>query len=188
MERMGNDPYRFIRDHSENDLRSLVGFRHRTFNDTDLLYFVAFLHHHYAQQDTLETAFTRHGPSVFDMLAGFSRYFFSLESVPGRTRKHVASPERGSTCKRLNMFLRWMVRRDERGVDFGIWEGITPSQLICPLDVHVARVARHLGILRRKQTDWLAAVELTEYLRTLDPKDPVRYDYALFGIGVTENN
>jgi uncharacterized protein (TIGR02757 family) len=109
-----------------------------------------------------------------------------MEHVPSRTKKHIATPEKRSNCKRLNMFLRWMVRKDKKGVDFGIWGEIKPSQLICPIDVHVARVAKHFGLLQRKQVDWQAALELTKYLRTLDPLDPVKYDFALFGLGVIE--
>jgi uncharacterized protein (TIGR02757 family) len=116
----------------------------------------------------------------------FHHYFFSLEEVPARTKKHIATPEKGSNCKRLDMFLRWMVRKDNYGVDFGIWNTLQPSQLICPVDVHVARVARRLGLLQRKQTDWNAALELTEQLRMLDPNDPVKYDFALFALGAVE--
>ena len=119
-------------------------------------------------------------------LNAFHEYFFSLPDAPERTRKHVANPERGSTCKRLNMFLRWMVRRDKNGVDFGIWKKIKPSELICPVDVHVARVARKLGLIERNQTDWQTALELTEALRSFDAKDPVKYDFALFSLGVNE--
>ena len=120
------------------------------------------------------------------MLAGFHHYFFSLEDVPARTKKHISSPEKNATCKRLNMFLRWMVRRDNRGVDFGIWKNISPSQLICPVDLHVARVARHFNLLKRKQTDWQAAIELTGHLKEFDANDPVKYDFALFSLGVME--
>lgn len=186
MERMDNAPLEFCLQHREKDLEKMLDFKHRTFNATDLLYFIAFLRQHYKRYSSLETAFMMHGKTVEEMLTGFHHYFFSLEDVPQRTRKHIATPERGSTCKRLNMFLRWMVRKDERGVDFGIWTEISPSALICPIDLHVARVARRLGILQRKQTDWLAALELTEFLRTLDRKDPVRFDFALFGMGALE--
>ncbi|HPG10485.1 MAG TPA: TIGR02757 family protein [Chitinophagaceae bacterium] len=184
--RMDNAPYDFCINHKAADLKKLIGFRHRTFNDTDLLYFISFQNQHYQKHKSLETAFVQNGNTIEEMLAGFYRYFFSLEDVPERTRKHVATPEKGSTCKRLNMFLRWMVRKDKKGVDFGIWKNISPSRLICPIDVHVARVARNLGILNRKQTDWLAAIELTDYLRTLDKSDPVKYDFALFSLGVIE--
>ena len=119
-------------------------------------------------------------------LDGFHHYFFSLEHVPHRTRKHIASPAKKSTCKRLNMFLRWMVRKDTQGVDFGIWKQIKPSQLVCPIDLHVARVARRFKLLKRNQTDWQAALDLTGTLRKLEPKDPVKYDFALFGLGIME--
>jgi uncharacterized protein (TIGR02757 family) len=185
VKRMDNAPYDFITNHTDRDLLKLIGFKHRTFNDTDLLYFVEFLNHHYSTNKTLETAFTKWGDSVEAMLAGFHHYFFSLEHVPPRTKKHIASPEKNSTCKRLNMFLRWMVRQNS-AVDFGIWKKISPAQLVCPVDLHVARVAKRFGLLHRKQTDWNAALELTEYLRTLDPADPVKYDFALFGLGVIE--
>ncbi|MBL7720641.1 MAG: TIGR02757 family protein [Chitinophagaceae bacterium] len=186
MHLMDMAPYEFVRSHDEKDLKRLLGFKHRTFNDTDLLYFIEFFKQHYSHHKSLESAFTRHGLTAEKMLTGFHHYFFSLEDIPERTRKHIATPERNSTCKRLNMYLRWMVRRDDKGVDFGIWKDISPAQLICPLDVHVARVARQLGILKRKQNDWETALELTEYLRTLDKHDPVKYDFALFGLGAIE--
>jgi uncharacterized protein (TIGR02757 family) len=119
-------------------------------------------------------------------MINFHHYFFSLDHVPPRTKKHIATPEKKSNCKRLNMFLRWMIRADNKGVDFGIWKRIKPSQLICPIDLHVARVSKRFGLLQRKQVDWQSALQLTEYLRTLDPLDPVKYDFALFGLGVIE--
>jgi len=183
MHLMDNAPYEFC---LAPDFKRLQGFKHRTFNDTDILYFTEFLHFHYTHNNSLESAFTDNGQTIETMLNGFYDYFFSLEEVPLRTRKHIAAPAKHSTCKRLNMFLRWMVRNDSNGVDFGIWQQIKPAQLICPVDVHVARVARHFNLLTRKQIDWLAALELTEYLRTLDPEDPVKYDFALFGLGVME--
>lgn len=190
MQLMDHAPYDFIRHHNDDDLRRLVGFKHRTFNTTDLLYFVHFLHHHYRDNDTLETAFTRGmDPGDEDtegILNGFYSYFFSLPDAPPRTAKHVAAPFKGSTCKRLNMLLRWMVRKDSSGVDFGIWSKISPSQLVCPIDVHVARVAKRFNLLQRKQVDWLAGVELTRQLKRYDPLDPAKYDYALFGLGVVE--
>jgi uncharacterized protein (TIGR02757 family) len=182
MQLMDNAPYQFILQHEEKDLSKLLDFRHRTFNATDLLYFIAFFRHHYTHHASLEDAFL-HTP---DHLSGFYHYFFSLEEAAPRTYKHIATPEKNSSCKRLNMFLRWMVRSDDRGVDFGIWKKIPPSRLICPLDVHVARVARRFGLMTRTQTDWQAALELTDYLITLDPADPVKYDFALFGLGVME--
>ncbi len=183
---MDNAPHQFCLQHTDKDLKKLFSFKHRTFNTTDLLYFVEFFKHHYTNSKSLETAFTKYGKTIEEMLTGFHRYFFSLEHAPNRTKKHVATPERKSTCKRLNMYLRWMVRNDDRGVDFGIWKNISPSLLICPVDLHVERVAKKLGILNRKQNDWQTAVELTEYLRTLDASDPVKYDFALFGLGAIE--
>ena len=126
--------------------------------------------------------------NVEKALIGFHNLFFQDQNAPQRTRKHVATPARKSSCKRLNMFLRWMVRKDEKGVDFGIWKSIQPHQLLMPLDVHVDRVARRLGLLERKQTDWKSVVELTENLKRFDPMDPVKYDFALFGVGVLEKS
>jgi uncharacterized protein (TIGR02757 family) len=190
MQWMDNSPHQFILQHTEQDLKKIISFKHRTFNTTDLLYFIDFLKSHYLQNPSLESAFTKwmngQDKTIEKALNGFHHYFFSLEDVPARTKKHIAAPERSSTCKRLNMFLRWMVRKDNRGVDFGAWNSISPSQLICPIDLHVARVARHLNLLERKQTDWQTALELTGYLRTLDRNDPVKYDFALFGLGVVE--
>ncbi|MFI5153678.1 MAG: TIGR02757 family protein [Chitinophagales bacterium] len=191
MDRMGHSPYAFIRDHQEKDLKRLVGFRHRTFNDTDLLYFVHFLRHHYLQFDSLEDAFLAdpiQGRKFMESaLNNFQKQFTSLPDAPARTFKHIASPEKKSTCKRLNMFLRWMVRKDDRRVDFGIWNRINPSLLICPIDLHVARVAKKFGLLTRSNADWTAAIELTENLRSFDPEDPVKYDFALFGLGIVEH-
>ncbi|HEX5154730.1 MAG TPA: TIGR02757 family protein [Parafilimonas sp.] len=186
MQLMDMQPYAYCLNQDLGRLKRLLDFKHRTFNPTDLLYFVEFLQYHYKYNDSLETAFTKWGDTVEQMLIGFHHYFFSLEDVPARTKKHIATPEKKSNCKRLNMFLRWMVRSDNRGVDFGIWKNIKPSQLICPVDVHVARVAKRLGLLQRKQTDWNAAIELTEQLKKLDSADPVKYDFALFGLGVME--
>jgi uncharacterized protein (TIGR02757 family) len=183
---MEMQPYEFCLHHQPKDLQTLLTFKHRTFNATDLLYFIEFFKFHYSKHESLETAFTLYGATVGEMLVGFHHYFFSLEDVPPRTRKHISSPEKNSTCKRLNMFLRWMVRRDDRGVDFGIWKKIRPSQLICPIDLHVARVARRFNILQRKQTDWQAALELTQQLREFDDRDPVKYDFALFALGAVE--
>lgn len=192
MERMDHAPHAFMLSHSDADLKGLLGFKHRTFNDTDLLYFVAFFQHHYSQSASLETAFLPPGFSASGQfeaeqaLNHFRTYFFSLPDSPRRTIKHISSPAQKSTCKRLNMFLRWMVRKDKAGVDFGIWSKITASSLICPCDVHVDRVGRQLGLINRKQTDWRTALELTEALRQFDPLDPVKYDFALFGMGVEE--
>ncbi|GEO09400.1 TIGR02757 family protein [Segetibacter aerophilus] len=190
LQRMDNAPYDFIVNHTDNHLKALLGFKHRTFNDTDLLYFVEFLRHHYTHNKSLETAFTngmnKEDETTEQGLNHFFRYFFSLEDAPARTKKHIASPGKKSTCKRLNMFLRWMVRNDKKGVDFGIWKKISPAQLVCPIDVHVARVAYRFDLLQRNQIDWTAGVELTANLRFLDRADPVKYDFALFALGVVE--
>jgi uncharacterized protein (TIGR02757 family) len=186
MQLMDMQPHAFCLSQDLERLKRLLGFKHRTFNATDLLYFVEFLQYHYRSNESLETAFTKWGTDVEQMLTGFHHYFFSLEDVPSRTKKHIATPEKKSNCKRLNMFLRWMVRDDNKGVDFGIWKKIKSSELICPVDVHVARVANRFNLLHRKQTDWNSAIELTEQLKTFDPNDPVKYDFALFGLGVME--
>lgn len=190
MELMDMAPHQFVTTASDNDLKKLLHFKHRTFNATDLLYFTAFLNFHYTQHDSLETAFTqwmdKEDVNIENGLIGFHHYFFSLDEWPPRTRKHIATPEKGSTCKRLNMFLRWMVRKDKSGVDFGIWKKISAAQLICPIDLHVARVAARFQLLDRKQIDWEAATQLTCYLKKLDPADPVKYDFALFSLGVAE--
>lgn len=184
---MDNTPHDFIRNHRESDLRRFEGFRHRTFNSTDTLYFIAALQHIYSRYESLEHAFCPEGTSGAEArLVHFHRLFFSLPDYPERTRKHIPTPERKSTCKRLNMFLRWMVRSDTTGVDFGIWKSIRPAELICPFDIHVEKVARYLRLVNRGQTDWLTAVELTDRLKKLDPVDPVRYDFALFGLGLIE--
>jgi uncharacterized protein (TIGR02757 family) len=205
MRALDDAPYDFIQHHHSADLKKLTNFKHRTFNATDLLYFIHFLQNHYQLSDSLETAFLP--PSkrsaeknqsrlltgdrvenewVKNALSVFSARFFSLDNAPRRTRKHISSPEKNSTCKRLNMYLRWMVRNDKQGVDFGIWKKISPADLICPVDLHVARVARGFGLISRRQTDWQTAMELTMALRLMDPIDPVKYDFALFGLGVTE--
>jgi uncharacterized protein (TIGR02757 family) len=210
---MDSAPYDFIMNHEEPDLKKLLHFKHRTFNDIDTLYFISFFRYHFSNHDSLEDAFIPenspvilseseesnrretllHQPSdqgdnmvIESYLNHFRNYFFSLPDFPHRTKKHVSSPSQKSTCKRLNMFLRWMVRKDDCGVDFGIWNRIKPSELICPCDLHVDRVARKLKLITRKQTDWQTAVELTEWLRKFDPLDPVKYDFALFGLGIEE--
>ena len=199
---MDNAPLDFILNHQEKDLAKLTPFVHRTFNSIDLLYFMHFLHHHYSGkikpgkninngiEVSLESAFShwmeKGNTDTGKALSGFHRYFFSLEDSPRRTQKHIATPEKNSSCKRLNMFLRWMVRNDKKGVDFGIWKTIKPEQLVCPLDLHVARVARRFGLLTRPQADWASAIELTENLRRMDAKDPAKYDFALFGLGIEE--
>lgn len=184
-----NKPYDFILNHEEEDLIRFLNFKHRTFNATDLLYFIAFLKQHYQNHESLESAFLlglkSKDKTVENALISFEEYFTSLEYFPSRTRKHMASPKRNSACKKLNMFLRWMVRDDKTGVDFGIWKNIKTSQLLMPLDVHVERQARKLGLISRKQSDFKTVLELTENLKKFDKKDPVKYDFALFGIGVS---
>ena len=189
MQLMQMQPHDFCMHASEKELQKLEGFKHRTFNTTDLLYCIEFFKQHYSKYNTLEEAFLIKGKkptTIFEALQHFHEYFFSLEDAPSRTKKHISNPAKGSTCKRLNMYLRWMVRKDKQGVDFGIWEKINPSQLICPIDVHVARVANRFNLLESKQIDWQAAEELTTYLKKLDPMDPAKYDFALFGLGVIE--
>jgi uncharacterized protein (TIGR02757 family) len=190
MQLMDNAPHQFVLQHQKKDLERLSGFKHRTFNTTDLLYCIEFFKTHFSTHQSLEKAFTqgmhKKDITIENGLNGFYDYFFSLPHIPERTKKHIASPAKKSSCKRLNMFLRWMVRNDNKGVDFGIWKKISPSQLVIPIDVHVARVAKRLHLLQNNRTDWQAALELTAYLRTLDAADPVKYDFALFGTGVME--
>ncbi|TAE87440.1 MAG: TIGR02757 family protein [Bacteroidetes bacterium] len=190
IKRMGGNPYDFIMNHNDQDLKRLEGFKHRTFNDTDLLYFVHFFNSWYNKHKSLEGAFSegmnKKDENIEGGLNHFRALFFSLPDAPPRTYKHVASPLQKSACKRINMFLRWMVRNDKQGVDFGLWKKISPSQLICPLDLHVQRVALKLGLLTREQSDWQAAVELTNALKQLDKNDPVKYDFALFGLGIMD--
>ena len=186
--RMDDAPFDFIRHHSAQDLKNLTTFKHRTFNGTDTLYFIAFLKWYYTRHDSLEDAFALNASeqTTEHALIRFHDLFFSLEDHPPRTKKHIPTPVRKSACKRMNMYLRWMVRRDANGVDFGLWRKIPMAALICPCDLHVERVARKLGLVSRKQTDWTMAVELTEKLRKFDATDPVKYDFALFGLGIEE--
>ncbi len=179
---MDNRPHDFILNHTTKELKPFTTFVHRTFNATDVLYFIEFLKQHYAKHDSLELLFQK--KDAEQALISFHDSFFSMDDFPQRTKKHIATPERKSTCKRLNMYLRWMVRKDKRGVDFGLWKNIKPSMLMCPLDVHVENYARKLNLIERKQRDWLTVTELTANLRLVDSKDPVRFDFALFGMGV----
>lgn len=187
---MDGAPHQFITQHKTKDLKRFETFKHRTFQPTDTLYFIQFFKHFYKKNKSLETAFsqfiTEEDEHIGKALEGFHQLFFALPDAPQRTRKHVSTPARKSTCKRLCMFLRWMVRDDSKGVDFGIWKNIKPAQLLCPLDVHVDRVARKLNLISRKQTDWQTTLELTKNLREFDPQDPVKYDFALFGMGILE--
>lgn len=185
---MDGAPYDFVLNHTESDLKPFLHFKHRTFNATDTLYFLHFFQQYYRQHDSLEFAFSSHmqegEETIENALIGFHNLFRDSEHFPSRTAKHIATPVRKSSCKRLNMFLRWMVRQDNKGVDFGIWNTIKPSQLVCPCDVHVDRVARLLGLIKRPLTDWQTAKELTASLKQLSPDDPVKYDFALFGLGI----
>lgn len=187
MDLLDGAPHDFVQNHQEKDREKLSAFVHRTFNGEDLVYFLKSLQHIYKNLGGLEALFTtddRRG-SMQPRIADFKRVFFSLPH-PRRTTKHVSDPLRGSAAKRINMFLRWMVRDNAKQVDFGIWKGISPCQLSCPLDVHSGNVARKLRLLRRKQNDAKALAELDQSLRKLDPQDPVKYDFALFGLGVFE--
>ncbi|HHB78425.1 MAG TPA: TIGR02757 family protein [Saprospiraceae bacterium] len=187
-ELMDGAPYDFIKHHQEKDLIPFTKFVHRTFQPTDALYFIHFLHDYYQTHDTLEDAFAQAinptDPNVKNGLIAFHELFFSLPDAPDRTRKHIPTPLRKSSCKRLNMFLRWMVRDGQ--VDFGIWKQIKTDQLLIPLDVHVERMGKKLGLLHRKQRDWKAVEELTQNLKKFDPDDPVKYDFALFGLGLDD--
>lgn len=186
MQLMDDQPYLFIKDSGNRDLRQFSHFVHRTFNESDVLFFVEALRNIYINHDGLESAFADglkgREPNIYPAIMHFRYQFLSVPHLK-RSEKHIADPSAGSTAKRINMFLRWMVRQDNKGVDFGIWQRILPEQLCCPLDVHSGRTARNLGILSRKQNDWKAVIELTDKLRQFDPDDPVKYDFALFGIG-----
>lgn len=187
MSLMDNQPFDFIKNHKEKDLKPLTTFKHRTFQSTDLLYFIDFLQGYYHENESLETAFMPNNASNYNQeiaLTHFNKLFFDREYAPIRTKKHIASPANKSTCKRLNMYLRWMVRSDERKVDFGLWKTIPMSDLMIPLDVHVEHFARQFGLLTRKQRDWSAVKEITANLSKMNPNDPVIFDYALFGLGV----
>lgn len=189
MDYMDNSPFEFIINFKERDLKRFDNFSHRTFNGEDCAFFLKALKNIYLNYGGLEGVFSVSASSdekySWDALMNFRRIFFSLpHSV--RTQKHVSNPQKGSAAKRLNMFLRWMVRKDALGVDFGIWKNFPQSELLCPLDVHSGNTARKLGVLKRRQNDRRAVEELTENLKKLDPHDPVKYDFALFGLGVFE--
>lgn len=187
MKLMDNAPHDFILNHEDQDLQRFEGFVHRTFNYDDLVFFLTSLKNLYRHKGGLEKAFAAKKLEVNtkESISRFREVFFEIPHLE-RTRKHVSDPYRGSACKRINMFLRWMVRKDNFGVDFGMWNSIRPDQLSCPLDVHSGNVARHLGLLKRKQSDWKAVEELDGNLRKFDASDPVKYDFALFGMGVFE--
>lgn len=187
MDLMGNSPFDFIMNSKDEHLKRIDGFVHRTFNSIDLIYFIKSLKNIYTFHNGLENLISKNvvHNSTQSAISEFKKVFFELEH-PKRTTKHISDPLKGSAAKRLNMWLRWNCRNDMTGVDLGIWKSISPSALSCPLDVHSGNVARKLGILNRKQNDAKALSELDKALRNLDPNDPVKYDFALFGLGVFE--
>ena len=187
MEFLDNSPFDFVMNHTETDLEKLHPFVHRTFNSDDSMQFIKCLRNIYTSHNGLETVFAKHAKkeSLQTSISKFKTVFFEVEHLQ-RTQKHVSDPLKNSAAKRINMFLRWMVRNDKTGVDFGIWNSLSPAQLSCPLDVHSGNVARKLGLLTRKQNDAKALLELDMALRNLDANDPVKYDFALFGLGVFE--
>jgi len=185
---MQNDPLEYLMNSDEQDWDIFQDFKHRTFNGTDCIYFLKALKNIYLNHGGLEQVFTegfRKEDSVFSALVHFRKVFFELEHER-RTEKHVSDVEKGAAAKRLNMFLRWMVRNDRAGVDFGLWKQIPTSALMLPLDVHTGNVARKLGLLTRTQNDWRAVEEITAKLRKFDSEDPIKYDFALFGLGIFE--
>lgn len=187
IELLDHSPYDFILNHKKKDLDTLKPFVHRTFNGIDLIQFVKSLKHIYRNYNGLEEIFRNNikDDSLQYAIHKMKKIFFEIPHT-NRTKKHISDPMRGSAAKRINMFLRWMVRDDTRGVDFGIWKSISPKYLSCPLDVHTGNVARKLGLIQRKQNDHKAVMELDKKLREFDLIDPVKYDFALFGLGVFE--
>jgi uncharacterized protein (TIGR02757 family) len=181
---MDNSPFDFVTTANNADLKPFENFTHRTFNGTDCIFFIESLKNIYQNHGGLEKVFTS-ASGVKDAISSFKRIFFSIPYAD-RSLKHIADPASGSSAKRINMFLRWMVRKDSHGVDFGIWDSILPAQLYCPLDLHTGNVARKLGLITRKQNDWKSLEELMIHLRNFDPEDPVKYDFALFGLGIYE--
>ncbi len=186
LQRMDDSPHDFIVNFTPKDLKPFNNFVHRTFNGDDCIYFMKALKHVYLKHGSLKNLLKpylkNNNPDLKPAIMHWRKEFFSLKHEP-RTEKHFANPEEGSAAKRINMFLRWMIRKGP--IDFGIWD-VSPAMLTCPLDVHSGRVARSLGLLKRKQNDWQAAEELTINLRKFDARDPVKYDFALFGLGVFE--
>lgn len=187
MQMMEFDPHYFILNHGPADRIAFQEFRHRTMLSEDILFFIEALQHIYTKHGGLETVFTKgyRKGGVKEAIINLNKVFFSIDH-PLRTRKHISNPEKNSASKRLNMFLRWMVRQDQSGIDFGIWKNISKADLMLPLDVHTARNARQLGILERKSNDWKAVEEVSSHLRKYDPLDPIKYDFALFGMGIYE--
>jgi len=187
MNLLESSPYDFIMNHSSEDLKRIKGSIHRTFNSEDLIFFVKSLKNIYTKHNGLEGIISniKNGDNLQERISNFKKKFFELKHS-NRTKKHLPDPLKGSAAKRFNMFLRWMVRSNNKGVDFGLWKSISPSELSCPLDVHTGNTARKLGLLKRNQNDSLAVYELDKILREMDKKDPVKYDFALFGLGVNE--
>jgi len=187
MDLLDNSPFDFTMNHNETDLKKLIPFIHRTFNGDDFIQFIKSLQHIYKTHNGLESIFSKYAnqDSLQFAIHEFKTHFFEIENLP-RAQKHISDPLKNSAAKRINMYLRWMIRNDHSGVDFGIWKSLSPAQLSCPLDVHSGYVARKLGLLSRKQNDSKALFELDTSLRTLDAHDPVKYDFALFGLGVFE--
>lgn len=186
MDAMGNNPYDFVMNATNNQIDSIDNIVHRTFNSEDFRYFIKSLRNIYQNHGGLENVFAANNSiNLQNRISAFKQIFFEIDH-PLRTTKHISDPLKGSSSKRINMFLRWVSRYDKKGVDFGIWKSVSPSELSCPLDVHSGNVARTLGILNRKQNDQKALQELDEALRKFDSKDPVKYDFALFGLGVFE--
>jgi uncharacterized protein (TIGR02757 family) len=187
MKLLDHAPFEFVMKHQDSDLEKLSPFVHRTFNNRDFIQFIKSLQHIYKNHKGLEAVFAKHAEktALQQSIHQFKTTFFEIEHLE-RTKKHVSDPLKNSAAKRINMFLRWMVRNDNNGVDFGIWKSLSPAQLSCPLDIHSGNVARKLGLLKRKQNDGKALGELDKALRRLDPNDPVKYDFALFGLGVFE--
>jgi uncharacterized protein (TIGR02757 family) len=181
---MDGSPYDFLLNAKPEDFKPFLQFVHRTFNGDDCLFFISSLQNIYRQYQSIEPLFsTINGQGASHAISRFRDIFLSTDHLD-RSEKHIANPLTGSAAKRINLFLRWMVRHDGHGVDFGLWKSVDPANLVCPLDIHAGRVARSLGLLRRMQNDWKAAMELTEALKEFDPSDPVKYDFALFGMGV----
>ena len=187
MDLLDNSPHDFIVNHQEKELKRFQNFVHRTFNSIDAVQFIKSLQHIYINHNGLEKSFsiTDDSENYRTAISNFKKLFFEIPHQR-RTQKHISDPIKGSAAKRINMFLRWMVRNDNKGVDFGIWKTHNPATISCPIDVHSGNVARKLGLLKRKQNDWKAVVELDKNLRLLDKNDPSKYDFALFGLGVFE--
>jgi uncharacterized protein (TIGR02757 family) len=184
VEMMDNSPYDFILNFTEKDLRVFENFKHRTFNNIDCNYFLNSLKNIYKNRSGLHEVFYssyKENQRIDEAIIYFRKIFFELPHLK-RTEKHIGNIETGSACKKINMFLRWMVRKDNCGVDFGLWDNISPSHLYLPLDVHSARISRQTGLLKRENNDWKAVIEVTENLKKFDPDDPVKYDFALFAV------